>query len=45
MSYTLGPVDDTLTRETCRVRIGVYASVCVFVSDLKSRESISPCSP
>jgi hypothetical protein len=42
---SLGPVDDTLTRETRPVRVGVCASVCAFASDPKSREHISPCSP
>jgi hypothetical protein len=42
---SLGPVDDTLTRETRQVRVGVYASVRVFASDSKSREHMSPCSP
>jgi hypothetical protein len=36
---SLGPVDDTLTRETRRVRVGVTPS------DPKIREHISPCSP
>jgi hypothetical protein len=35
---SLGLDNVTLTRETCRVRVGVYASVCVFATEPKSRE-------
>jgi hypothetical protein len=30
LNVTLRPVNDTLTRETRWVRVGVYASECVF---------------
>jgi hypothetical protein len=42
---SLRPVDDTLTRETRRVRVGVYASVSVFASDPKSWRHKSRCTP